>query len=129
MRISTAMLLALLSASVSCTSQSAGIAGVPGHLTITDEPSGLRLENHTDEPIAFTAFDRGYAARIQFAPCLDTSPSCLRLPARTSIVVPYNDIGGYSPHTREVILYWWHLVPDPAGGYRADEIRATVVVL
>ena len=93
-------------------------------VTVDRTADGLRLGNATDRPIAYTVFERGYLAL--FAPCLDPGPGCLRLAPGASAVVPYAEIGGYSPGAREAIVYWWHLVPDGAGGYRAEEIHSVI---
>lgn len=88
---------------------------------------GLRLRNDGDQPIAYAVTERGFLGLL--GPCLDPGPACVRLAPGASVVVPYAEIGGYFPGATEAIVYWWHVVPDGAGGYRADEIRSVVVTL
>ena len=101
----------------------------PGlNVAVSREASGLRIANQTSRPIAFAVFEGEYAARMQFAPCIDLSPACVRLASGESTVVPYEQVGGYRSGARTAIVYWWHVVPV-AGGYRADEIRSEIVLL
>jgi hypothetical protein len=131
MRILAATLLtSLLLAPVSCRSDLFAPKGAgSAQVTASGVAGGLRLVNGTDRPIAFTVLEREYATRVQFAPCLDPSPGCLRLASGASTVVPYAEIGGYVPGAREAIVYWWHVAPDGAGGYRAEELHSEVVRL
>jgi hypothetical protein len=90
---------------------------------------GLRLVNSGAEALAFTVFERGYAALVLFAPCVDPGPTCVRLPAGQSLVVPFGQIGGYTPGAREAVVYTWRVVPNGAGGYRAEDFTSRVVAL
>jgi hypothetical protein len=123
------LLVGFLWASASCRRDSASPEGGSAEVTAVREAGGLRLVNQTERPIAFTVFEREFAARVQFAPCVDPSPGCLRLAPGASILVPYAEIGGYTSGAREAIVHWWHVVPDGAGGYRAEAIRSEVVRL
>ncbi len=122
------LLMGLLLASAACRRDlTAPAPDASAQVTVSPVPDGLRLVNATDRPIAYTVFERGYLAL--FAPCLDPGPGCLRLATGARAVVPYAEIGGYTPDAREAIVYWWHLVPDGAGGYRAEEIHSIIVPL
>lgn len=98
-----------------------------GGVTATRVAGGVRLSNGTDRPVAYVVWNRGWLA--QFAPCLDPGPGCVRLAAGASVVVPDAEIGGYAPGAPEAIVYWWHVVPDAAGGYRTEEVHEVVVRL
>ena len=91
--------------------------------------SGIRLVNSGREPLAFTVFERGFSERVRFAPCVDPGPTCVRLPAGQSVVVPFGQIGGYEAGAREAVAYTWQVVPDGAGGYRMTEFKSQVLRL
>ena len=126
--IAPLLLAALLLAPASCRSDSSAPGGAGlARVTADRVEGGLRLVNATVRPVAYTVFEHGFLA--MFAPCLDPGPGCLRLAPGESTIVPYAEIGGYTPGAREAIVYWWHLVPDRAGGYRAEEIHSVIVPL
>lgn len=81
---------------------------------------GIRLTNRSERPIAFAVWNTGWLAA--FAPCTDTGPECPRLAPGASVVIPRSQIGGSTPDMQEVIVRWWHVVPDGAGGYRAEAV-------
>ena len=101
--------------------------GSAARVAVEPAAGGVRLRNDTEQPIAYTMFERGFPA--QFSPCLDPSPGCVRLAPGASTLVPHAEIGGYHPGATKAIVYWWHVVNDGAGGYGADEIRFVVVSL
>jgi hypothetical protein len=63
------------------------------------------------------------ATRVDWAPCTNPS-SCAQVAPLAATNIPYAQIMGYEPGDAEVILYWWHLEPAPAGGFQVDSIRA-----
>src|SRR5215207_1926102 len=124
----TRLLAPLLLIAAACSgSSSPPDPGPSAQVAVAPVAGGLRLRNDTDQPIAYTVFERGVLAR--FAPCLDPGPGCVRLAPGASAVVPYAEMGGYHPGATKAIVYWWHVVPDGAGSYRAGEIRSVVASL
>ena len=87
--------------------------------------SGIRLENDTREPVAFVVWNRAWLGLI--APCIDTTPNCLRLTAGGRVIVPHAEILGYAPGIAEAIVRFWRVVPDGAGSFRVEDIREITV--
>ena len=87
----------------------------------------LAIRNQGSDPLALSVFDRDFAARALFSPCIDPGSSCVRLPAGGELRIPVTKIAGYSPSTREVVVYTWRVVADGRGGFRADSVQARVV--
>lgn len=88
---------------------------------------GVRLTNHTGRAIAYAVWNVGWLAL--FAPCVDDAPACPRLADGASVVVPESEIGGYEAGAREAVVRWWVVVPDGAGGRRADGLRERLLPL
>jgi hypothetical protein len=105
-----------------------------GPLTVLDVPitasaegGALQLRNGSLVPVNYLAVDRNALALFDWAPCL--GPACPAIPPHGSVSVPYDSIAEYSSATTEVVVYWWHSVPDGHGGYRADGMQFVVVPL
>ena len=99
----------------------------PAVVAVSRVPGSIRLTNHTDRPIAYAVWNRGWLAL--FGPCVDTGPACPRLAPAASVQVPDSAMGGYTPSMHEAVVRWWHVVPASGGGLRADEVREIVVPL
>ena len=102
---------------------------VAPNVTAARAAGGLRIVNAGDEPLALAVFERDFAARASFAPCIDPGPGCVRLPSGGSIVVPYAQITGYTTEAKAVVVYTWRVVPGRSGGYRAADLRSETVGL
>lgn len=96
-------------------------------LSVTRVSDGIRIVNGTDEAFAYTVWNRNWLGL--FAPCVDTTPECLRVGPRDTVFVADTDIVGYAPGIFEVVVRWWRVRPDGTGGYRASEVRELVVGL
>jgi hypothetical protein len=94
----------------------------------TPRPPELEITNNTAAPVYTTVFDRGFLVLALWAPCTDPA-RCPAIAPHTSSRLRYQEIGGYGPQTTEAVVYWWHLVRQPGGGFAPDEIRAIVVRL
>ncbi len=103
-----------------------GVIG--GQLAVSATPPIVQLANQSQTPVYFFAIESGLAARADWAPCTDPS-HCLALPPMASTDLPYSDIAGYESGAQTAIVYWWHLVPGGATGFRPDSIRAVIVQL
>ena len=100
-------------------------AAVSGAVTVAREAGGVRLTNGTGEPVAYAVWNAGWLAL--FGPCTDDGPDCPRLAAGASVLVPDQAVGGYAADMRELLVRWWHVLPDGAGGRRAGEVHEVVV--
>jgi hypothetical protein len=108
-------------AAIACSSPTA-------FLDVAAIPPALHLTNPSAKPVYYFAVERVYAARIDWAPCT-TPQACPSVPPHDEIVVPYQQIAGYTAGAQEAIVYWWHLESMGGGGLRPDSIRAAVVRL
>ncbi len=87
--------------------------------------NGIQLTNGGDVPLAIATIDRRSLALL--APCLDSSPSCVRLPARGALFVPYRDVLFFTSDTTEVAVHSWRVVPNASGGYQASDFQSVYV--
>ena len=107
---------ALVGLASACTS-------LTGPFEVSARPAALRLENSSAMAIYYVLIESETATRVDWAPC--TNPlSCTKVAPGGATNIPYAQIMGYEPGDAEVILYWWHLEPAPAGGFQVDSIRA-----
>jgi hypothetical protein len=74
-------------------------------LTVVSERESLRLRNGSMGRVHYMVVEQGTAALINWAPC--TGDGCPAVRARSSVLVPYDEILGYSPEARNAIVYWW----------------------
>lgn len=88
---------------------------------------GVQITNGTDQPLAFAVWARGFLGL--FAPCVDTSPNCPRLAPGANVLVSLDQIDGIWDGETEAIVRWWRVVPDGAGGYRAEGLREVIITL
>lgn len=123
MRTLAIVVLALSLAAGGCNRGSPTDAAVETQVDVRRVEDGVRLTNRTDRPVAYAVWNAGWLAL--FAPCTDTGPACPRLAPGASVVVSASEIGGSTATMDAVLVRWWHLVPDGAGGSRADTIQET----
>lgn len=97
------------------------VAEVSNEVTAKRVPEGIQIYNGTDRRIGF--FIRNPNWLGLFAACVDPGSDCLRLAPAGSVVVPLDEIAGFAPETREVVVTWWTIVADGAGGYRIAEMH------
>lgn len=74
-------------------------------LSVERERESLRLRNGSMARVHYMAVEQGAAALINWAPC--TGDGCPAVRPRSSVVVPYDEILGYSPSAHNAIVYWW----------------------
>ena len=96
-----------------------------GMVSVVATDAGLRVQNDTPAPIAYTAIDP--TSLIDWAPCANVTPACVRLAPGGPHLVPSGEILGLTPGTREVIFYWWHVVRAEDGSLRPDSLRSVHV--
>ena len=98
-------------------------------LAVRAVPAALELTNRDATPIYYMLFERRVSALVNWRPCHQPGV-CPEVPAGARRRVPYDSIMGYGPDAAEVILYWWHITPSPAGGRgTVDSERSTIVPL
>jgi len=103
-------------------------APISGQLTVRTAPLALKLTNHSPAAIYTFAIERGAGTYTEWAPCTDPS-TCVGIGVGQSVMLPYSQIAGYAIPGREVVVFWWHLIPGGPTGFQPDTIRALVVTL
>jgi hypothetical protein len=125
---STRALLPLLAALLAAACNSTEPSGESLRMSVSAQR--ITLQNRTDRPIYYAAFERETAALIQWAPC-DAPRKCLTqvIAPGASVRFPYAELYGYRRGSTEAVVHWWHLVPEPPAGYRVDLLRTVVLRL
>lgn len=119
-------MLFCLSLAAACSADTPGITAVDpvvvpaGEVTAVRVPGGVTLHNGTSTALAYAVWNRGWLG--QLGACTEPSPDCLRLPAGGSITVPTAEISGWDDTATEIAVYWWYVLPNGDGTYRASEI-------
>ena len=88
----------------------------------------VRMSNETSAPIYYFAVECDAAALINWAPCTDPA-TCRGIQPGQSRLIPFSEIGLYTPAAEAALVYWWHLVPSGGGTFAPDSIRAVRVAL
>jgi hypothetical protein len=96
-------------------------------LRVSAKGAAVRLENASARPVFYLVYERGAAAVINWAACVD--PACPAVAPGGRAAVPYPAIGGYAPGKREAIVWWWEAVAGPAGAPVPGAVHAVVVGL
>jgi hypothetical protein len=96
-----------------------------GPVTVVTQLTALVIGNSGSEPIYTFALARDASVVVDWIPCTDPS-RCVGIARGAERVVPYSTIYGYSRATREINVYWWHLVPS-GNAFVVDEVRVVVV--
>jgi hypothetical protein len=94
---------------------------------VTAAAAAVQLENVSERPVFYYVYERGAAALINWAACVE--PACPSVAPGSGASIPYPAIGGYAPGKREAIVWWWEAVPGPADGQVPGEIHSVVVGL
>ena len=110
---------------LACTGPTAPISG---QLTVRPAPLALKLTNYSPTAVYTFAIEQGALAYIDWAPCTDPS-TCPGIGVGQSVMLPYSQIAGSATPGRDVVVFWWHLIPGGATGFQPDTIRAVLVTL
>ena len=84
------------------------------------EAGGIRLTNLSDKASGYILIDPQTLALIDWMPCATQTPDCLRLPAKGSVLVPFDEIVVGSAASKEVTIYTWWVLTDIEGGPHVD---------
>jgi hypothetical protein len=90
-----------------------------GEVKAVLEENGVRLTNMTNEARAFTVNDPTWLAAASLAliaQCSTVDTACLRLPANSSVFVPFAEVGGYNASSEQLTVWTWRVLPNGAGG-------------
>lgn len=90
-------------------------------VVVAVEGQAFRISNKTSQPLAYAVFDAEILALINWARCADPTPECLRLPARGSVLVPFEAISGYDGNGG-VVVYVWKVVRKSSLTYEAVDV-------
>jgi len=89
-------------------------------ISAVKQADGIRLTNLSDHATAYFVVDQNTLALIDWIKCNQTTPDCLRLPARGSVTVPFSEIAGYSGNGSTVVIYSWWVLIDIEGAPFVD---------
>src|SRR5262245_41215247 len=117
---SKVLLLGLALATIAC-GEPAGVKVTSDDVEVTLDQVGLIVRNNRTSTIYTYAIDREASTVTTWAPCLDPA-KCGGIKAGERVRVPSDRISGWVG-SREIVLYWWHLVPKTGGGYEVDSLR------
>ena len=95
-----------------------------GDLAAAPVPGGVTLGNNTTRRVHYTAFERGFAARASWAPCVRSD--CPGLAPGERRTLRGSDIPGVDAANREVVVYWYHVVSGRDGTLVPDSVRTVV---
>jgi hypothetical protein len=99
-----------------------------GALAIETGSNQVRLHNRTDAPVYTFVIEREAAARTDWGTCSNPN-TCDGIDPGEHRTIGYDDIAGYGAGAKEAIVYWWHLIPNPGGGYSPDELHSEIIQL
>jgi hypothetical protein len=85
----------------------------------------LIIQNTGAEPLYTFTITRDAAALVEWIPC--TEPTrCEGIAPGGHRELPYSEVYGYTPATRELLVYGWNLVPGE-NGFTVGTMRVVVV--
>ena len=123
MRRLTPALTALVLSVASCSDPTS----VSGGVSAVNSGGAMRLTNASATPVYYFLVERGTAATINWAPCVN--PGCPAIPPNATVTVPDGQILGVQPGSREVVFYWWRSQLGPADGSIPGAVQGMVVPL
>lgn len=94
---------------------------------IADARNGnITITNRRLEPVYTIVMGRNAAAVADYVLCVNPQ-ACESIAPNGSRSIPYPNLTGYQE--TEAIVHWYHLVPDPQGGFKPDSVRTGIVPL
>ncbi len=79
-------------------------------LLVTVARPNVTITNTTSNVVRYFLISPSILAVALYAPCDST---CAAIQPGATVVVPYTNIGGYSPADTEAHLTWWQFGPTP----------------
>ena len=114
----TWVLAATLLLATGCTETAGPVS--TGRIRAAWESGGIRLTNLTDDASGYFLHDANSLALIDWTPCVTQEPDCLRLPAKGSVLVPFDQITVGGADSKEVVIYNWWVLQDIEGALHVD---------
>jgi hypothetical protein len=125
---SAAILVAALAACNPFENGPASATGPDGALTARQTVPGVELVNRTTVKTFQFLVEKETASLIDWVPCTVEGPACTAVPSLGTITVPWEEVSGWTPEAREILVYYWYVIgtgPIPM----ADSIRSFVLTL
>jgi hypothetical protein len=85
------------------------------------------VTNNSASPIFTFVIGRIIEMRTDYIPCVDAA-QCPPIQSGGSRVYPFETLMR-EPGEREVVVRWWHAVPDGSGGVRPGDFGSLIVPL
>lgn len=127
-RTSFALLVALALVGTACRREPVATALTDtAGVSATRVEGGIRVTNHSERGVAYSIANPNWLGLL--AICNDPEPACVRLAAGASVLVPLSEIHGYGSGVTTVTLYWWHVIPDGSGQYKATDPEQVTVTM
>ena len=91
----------------------------------------LELDNRSGRTVFYRAFEPELASRTRWTPCTDPT-LCDHLVPNAGAQLPLEQVAGYAPGAREVVIFWWFAAPDSARADTAapaDSVRSVRIAI
>jgi hypothetical protein len=96
-----------------------------GPLVVTAGTGVVVIHNVGREPLYTFALTREVAPLVDWAACTDPT-HCKGIAAGERREIPYSEIYGYTPATREILVYAWNLVQSESG-FKVGTMRVVIL--
>lgn len=102
----------------------ADAVGVPDDgFVISSMESGLEITNRSDAHLFYQGIDSEtlslWAGPTAVVMCSD--PNCPHVAPGETVVLPWDDVLGWSDDSTKVTVYWWRVVADGQGGWSSAD--------
>lgn len=92
----------------------------------------LELDNRSGRTVFYRAFEPELASRTRWTPCTDPT-LCDHLVPNAGAQLPLEQVAGYAPGAREVVVFWWFARPDSGeavdSAAPADSVRSLRIAI
>lgn len=101
-----------------------------GGMSAQIDPWGISLRSQEFAPVYYLVMDRESMASTTWMACM--SLTCPSVAPGGSKRVTFAEVSGFTAHTKEMMVFWWRLVPAPLSpwphtGLQPDSMRALVI--
>lgn len=73
---------------------------------VTLKSDGIDIQNTTDQRLAYFVINNSALAFTQWSRCTETSVTCLRIDAHSTMFVAFADIVQYQQHDQIAVFTW-----------------------